>query len=525
MRVRRFDDVEFSNALGREPEKPDDKYPDKWRPLPKDLLSEHSQAAYLFTYLSKLGAKTIVVEETYVDGSFLADYTYFYATVFAHFDRFCKRVHFFNHSFDDAEFIRHVLRVETEADAGAFASTYLGFVVVRPLPQAIIGRTALKTLPRVDGESDPHYCVVVDTGATLCGLKLTVEASLPFQQQDSAVAACATVALWSAFFRTAEMFGTATPRPATITQAATAGTVQERALPSHGLTVEQICEAIRANGLDPEVLNLDQKQAPLLTWLRGYLELGIPAILALKFANGAHDGEHHAVTAVGYRLGDVLTVKELGPDYYEPPSVASRITHLICHDDNVGPFADFGVCCDDDGGNVRLTSKDHGTEQQPALLDIESVVLPVYQKMRLGFPAVQAFVMLLDRALALIMKTEPEVSREWDITLTTTNQFKQNLGADVVDPDQRLQILTRAQPRFMWQVVLRTQSGEAFRILADATAFHRSIPLRQAIIRDRGLVEKTIEILGDVLDDDDNAAPLRSFFIEELKGLPGVGAA
>jgi hypothetical protein len=453
-----------------------------------------------------------------VDGGFLADYTNFYATVFARFDRFCRRVHFFSSDFDDAEFSKYLLRDASSVEMETFVGSYLGFIVARPLPQAIIGRTVVKTFPKFEGEDERRFCTVVDTKVNLFGLHLVVPESLPFQQQDSVVAACATVALWSAFFRTAHMFGTSAVRPAAITKAATSVVFQERALPSTGLTLEQMCEAVRANGLEPEVFTLENGKVPVLSWIRAYLERGIPLILGLKTPRGLH-----AVTVVGYRLSkSVQLSRELASAYHEAPSIARRIEKLYCHDDNVGPFAKFGVIADPGGGNVRLTSTDYGTEEAPAELALDSVVVPVYEKIRLGFPAVQTWVTVLDKAVMPILREDLRETREWDVSLTTTDDFKDSVQSAPISTAAKLALLVESQPRFMWQMALSTKDGEAFRLYADATAFERSFPFRRAMLIDRELARSATSTLAAMAEKEESseAVFLRSFLLRELERNP-----
>lgn len=455
-----------------------------------------------------------MVEEKYVDGGYLADYTNFYATVFARFDRFCKRVHFFSTDFDEARFAKYLLRDAPATEMETFVDSYLGFVVVRPLPQAIIGRTVVRTFPTYDGDDERRFCAVVDTDVNLFGVRLKVKDSLPFQQQDSVVAACATVALWSAFFRTSEMFGTPALRPAAITRAATAVVFQERALPSTGLTLEQMCEAVRVNGLEPEVFTLDNAKVPVLSWLRSYIEIGIPIILGLKTNQGLH-----AVTVVGYRLSSTTQIpRELQGSYHEAPSIARRIKALYCHDDNFGPFAKFEVMSDPTDGRVRLTSPDYETADAPGILDFDNVVVPVYEKIRLGFPAVQTWVTVLDKALLAILRDDLLDTREWDVALTTNDAFKDSVQSAPIEDAIKLRLLTEAEPRFMWQMALSTAEGEAFRLYADATAFERSFPFRRAMIIDRQLVVSASAILRAMAETEESqdAASLCDFLIREL---------
>src|SRR5271166_6978671 len=132
---------------------------------------------------------------------------------------------------------------------------YLGFVVVRPLPQTVIGRSVLRTYDEDNGQRRhfPVNPVNQRYRVNLFGLRLHVD-GLAYQEQDTVLAACATVSLWSAFHRTGALLGTAIPTPAVITQAATQAVHSVhygRPILQHGLRVEEMCAAIRHNGLEP----------------------------------------------------------------------------------------------------------------------------------------------------------------------------------------------------------------------------------------------------------------------------------
>ena len=143
---------------------------------------------------------------------------------------------------------------------------YLGYCVVRPLPGSPIGRTVLVTFGPTTPTDTRSFDAVRDYDVHLAGFKLTIR-GLAFQQQDQGVSACATTALWSSLNKVAQLEALAIPTPAEITQAASRYLLSEgRALPSEGLNINQICEAIRGSGLQPLVsrsVSFDQDCAQL----------------------------------------------------------------------------------------------------------------------------------------------------------------------------------------------------------------------------------------------------------------------
>lgn len=208
--------------------------------------SEATQVAYLKTYLAdeSMGATWIVVEYPYVDRHYLEEFAGYYASGLQAPPNKTTRLHFFRRAADDdalARAIAHAASDGVDAASRALTADYLGFTVIRPLPAAPIGRTVLRPYP---GDSSRVYePALTQHRVHLCGLTLRVRA-LPFQQQDQAVGACATTALWSALSRTVRADGGRAPTPLAVTRAATEFAVTGRGLPAaDGLELHQMLAA------------------------------------------------------------------------------------------------------------------------------------------------------------------------------------------------------------------------------------------------------------------------------------------
>jgi hypothetical protein len=148
-------------------------------------------------------------------------------------------LHFFRRDLTEEAFLELLRNPGLQSD-------YLGFV---------IGRCILRTYDD-DGGARRQFPVNRRYTVNLFGFNRHID-GLAYQEQDTVLAACATVALWSAFHETGELFGTAIPTPAVITRAATQAIHSVhygRPIPQHGLRVEEMCAAIRHNGLEPEAI-------------------------------------------------------------------------------------------------------------------------------------------------------------------------------------------------------------------------------------------------------------------------------
>jgi hypothetical protein len=452
--------------------------------LRNPLISEHEIAShdlanYLYNYLHKIGVKSILVEDPYTDRDYLDDYCAYYARCFATFDRRCKRLHFFRLS---PAPVRRALTSNKANSVARLQEHYKGFVVVRPLPKAIVGRTVLEPYPLEDRRHFPATMKAYK--ANVCGIELQVE-SLAFQEQDAVLAACATVALWSCFHKTAHLFNTSIPTPAAITRVASQAAHYGRRFPSSGLTIEEICSAIRHNGLEPEVVDLrSEVHVPLPTLLYSYLKMGLPVILVVKIVGEGLGEDLHAITLVGFSLVSTPNRAEEVPGSGSLPLIGKRIDKFYGHDDQIGPFSRIKLKdapCEEYPLRLVTSWKDPES-QEPYPVYPTAVVVPVYNKIRLTFLDVVPWVKTLDVALSYLLPED--VEHEWDIHLLLSNEYKETIRQDDgLDARIRDNILLAHHPRFWWRAVLKTEDSDLLELLFDATGIAPSFPVSYAIWR------------------------------------------
>jgi len=73
---------------------------------------------------------------------------------------------------------------------------------------------------------------------------------------------------------------------------------------------------------------------------------------------------------------------------------------------------------------------------------------------------------------------------EWDVHLTTTNDYKGAIKSEWKDLAVLEQVLVKQHPRFIWRCVLRMGQGPALEFLADGTDMSRSLPIYYMIWHD-----------------------------------------
>jgi hypothetical protein len=199
---------------------------------PLDIIHKKVHSLYFEDYFRHLDARTILAENDYIDRDFLEDFAAYYVRCFHPYGCKCTRLHFFRCSLTKEGFEQTLASQLTEARLSALQSDYLGFVVVKPLPQTVVGRTCLTTYEKAQRR---FYPTARPYGANLFGIPLRVK-TVAFQEQDKVAAACATSALWSVFHSTGVLFQHQILSPVEITRAAHDGApMLGRSLPSQGL--------------------------------------------------------------------------------------------------------------------------------------------------------------------------------------------------------------------------------------------------------------------------------------------------
>lgn len=351
-----------------------------------------TQVRYLKTYLADgdICARRIVVESPYVDRHYLEEFAGYYAANLQAPSNKTTRLHFFRGE-HDADLLDRAIDLAAAVGPDEASRTlqddYLGFVVVRPLPAAPIGRTVLAQY-----RGDPQRIyepAQSEHRVHLAGLTLRVQA-LPFQQQDQAVGACATTALWSALSRAVRADGGRAPTPLAVTRAATQFAVTGRGLPAaDGLDLNQMLAAVRAFGYSPLALKPGgpATQAAFISSVVTYLRSGIPVILRV---NGA--GQGHALTLSGYRehptehqvieVSSLRTLRTMKP------------VRFYAHDDRLGPYARLRIVAEQDkyeALRVKFEPRAPGFEEfeEPAI--VEHAIVPLYPKLRLTAEDLTAF--------------------------------------------------------------------------------------------------------------------------------------
>jgi hypothetical protein len=461
-------------------------------------VRDKPHAEYLHGYLSAIDAETMLIERRYVDRDYLEDFAAYHVRCFEQYKKDCYRLHFFSTRFDETDFEKVLLRL---ADATGLQGAYLGFVVIKPLPTTIIGRTCLAAYPRQIEDRTRNFPTLRYEQANLFGLDLKVE-SLPFQEQDQDVAACASSALWSVFHGTSRLFQHAALSPVEITKAAALHIrMENRDFPAgDGLTSNQIADAIRSVGLEPLALGIKHVHI-LKIAAHAYVQAGIPCLLLGKLYNlnsssGARELRgRHAIAVTGFGMPNQAAGESLSNGRRFKALSAVR---LYCHDDQVGPFASLHL---EARGLVKYAS----SNVAETVIEPETLIVPLYHKIRISILRVIDETQYVDAVLDLFRTTGflPVSDRiTWDIRLTTVNDCKRSLAEVVMDEDNKRRLLLRTYPRFMWRLEASSGGKLLFDALLDATDLLQGQHLLDVVPHDkpvcRAIAAATSAVMGQL---------------------------
>ncbi|MBB3823452.1 hypothetical protein FHT03_003535 [Xanthomonas arboricola] len=278
------------------------------------------QLDYISRYLKGMGAKSVVLEREYIDKDYLDDFSKFYFKRFNSREHRCARIHFFSEPWTHPN-IEGMLQSHKEDKTSQLQESYLGFLVVKPLPKTFIGRTCLKIHPDIPAA----LALKREYSVNLFGIDLKVE-SVAFQEQDKVVSACATTAIWSSLHAADWIPLQSIPSCSQITtNAINFIEGSSNNFPNKELTNKQMLRAIDVAGYRHHqhlLINTNKKEA--LDFIKCYLRSGLPLVLG----GNVFDLANEETKSLGDHAVAIVAMRE-----------DAESTYLFVHDDRIGPFA------------------------------------------------------------------------------------------------------------------------------------------------------------------------------------------
>lgn len=436
-------------------------------------------------YLAVIGKETTVVENEYVDTHFIDDFCGHYGRCFVPYGRKCVRLHFFSRRFELADLYEILISNQDKNIVENVLGQYLGYIVLRPIPASIFAKVCLAA----DIVERPGYKIMNKPYRThLCGLTFVVP-TIAFQEQDHAISACATVALWMGLNAAPGILPRDVPSPYEINEIVKMRPVdlQLSNTVDRGLNVSQMVSVI--NERDFEALAIRPATFGYAkAVIRAYIGIGIPVLLGLDLHHRSAEPEQrtflgkHAVTVIGFEGEESLhpfeatigTVKAYNPDGINLYLESSAMKSLIVHDDQIGPFSKM-VFPGEYSRSLETEWIDPTAEGNvDAFIDVLTVMnIP---KVRIRFSSILEIVMEINRTVYNLYQDEC-LFISWDIRLVNVCALKReirSLPESQINNDDKLDILTRSLPRYIWtaDLLVRVDDKEYRRSPTRITSYY-----------------------------------------------------
>lgn len=296
-----------------------------------------------------MGASSAVLEYRYVDADWRSEHAQFYGGTFRRYPSVAHRLHFF---------LKPVPYDALTADrpAGFANYGYLGYVVLRPVPAAPVGRAFLAPPENL---RNTLTCITTDT-VNLLGEQLTVEGTA-FMAQDAMLLRCAHATLWMTAYHHHRRFHSSRRLPGDIANAVP-GLGAGRSIPSSGLDLHQMSGASETLGMPPVLYDVDElpEGETLQRLACRYLNSGLPVIAVAP---------QHAFILIGYR-------RELaGTD--------DEKLIFLRHDDELGPYQEVENFQDDEHGPwdhllVPLPTKVYMTGEEAEAIGRDRLIAEIH---------------------------------------------------------------------------------------------------------------------------------------------------
>jgi len=425
------------------------------KPFDEDLHSflnpKSSVASLLINYINKHPdydknkGMCCLIENGYIDRDYLIDYSIFYSRCFFDYGRKTDRIHFFNTSCSDLE--KRIEKIHNSTknlkEIDSLNTLYFGFIVKKPTPTGSIGRTVMRKYPFNSKNGDERHLNVSCTNViNLYGIPLRM-ISLPYQEQDHAVSACATISIWTALKALEEKFHTSIAlAPSEITNFAfeSSSFFDTPRFPNDGLNIYQMVNLFAKLGYEVityELLkNVDDNEF-IQDIIIGYLSFGLPIIATLEITDKDGKIDGHATVISGYRFDK----KE------------NKIKKLYVHDDQITAYSSVDFI----RNNFLSWNNDWRQKKGCKKVILSRFLIPVYHKIRLPFTFIYT------KFIKDYRKTFTKYGLIITPLLRDVNMYKEELINELMPKatykEEIQNALIKQFPKYFWIIRISTIDG------------------------------------------------------------------
>lgn len=414
---------------------------------------------YFTHYLEQLPRKndpiSIIYEANHIDKDFLIDYACFYSRCFEEVPKKVTRAHFFYGTPENIRVRFNKILSDglenSKIEHEQLLRDYIGFTTIRPIHSKVVGRTAFIQYPQDDGQgNERHYPVFVENNIHICGIPFLVKA-LPYQEQDTTVAACATTAIWCALQAIRKKFDIGTfYSPYEITNLAfeSSGNYESRRFPNEGLKIIQIMNVITKMGFDTQFV--DGKTIPSKKYMdeviTSHLDFGLPILGLLTLVPSVGKPDWHLVTIAGYKYS----------------KSSNELIELYIHDDQIGFYSKVEFV---DSSHMKWKNEWISPTMYKEVV-VRALIIPTYHKIRLAYSQIVGFLM-----------TSFKDENAFSIKLIEVSCAKQKIMAigitNFIEPDLVESFISNSQPKYLWYVDAVNKSVRSITCY-DATSYYEN---------------------------------------------------
>jgi hypothetical protein len=382
----------------------------------------------------------VVIETPYVDKLYRDSYYIFYASKHSQHYRDTIRLSFFNMKIEEADFLNSKIYEER------LLKSYVGFLVIRPTFQRVIGRTAISPIAL---RQNNFACCHTKLDATVLADKFDVTA-FPHSSQDGHTITCAETTIWGIMEYFAYQYAEYKPvLPSAISEIIRRISFK-RSFPSEGLTAEQVTYAIRELGFGAMIYSRKKYKNAFNALVSIYIESGIPVIGVLKNAKGSIG---HAVNIIGRELEDPQKILQIHP--HEKTAQGGFLIDFnqidrkyVYMDDNFPPYQ---------LGTLNYPCQDYFTDlrerEKWSDVNLTHIIVPLYSKIYLdAAKAKRNFIQVLNsKGLGEKISINITDTRVLKVFLASSRSFKQYISMDSdLSKMAKSIILATPMPKFVW---------------------------------------------------------------------------
>jgi hypothetical protein len=301
---------------------------------------------------------------------------------------------------------------------------YLGYIIRKPVKNDdgyyLIGRTCLSPYPSEITDDIHREFITNQNECSLFGIRLRVN-SLPFHQQDIAVGACASAALWMSQFSIKNWYPIPIKSLAEITEESQFY-YRYPLYPSEGLTIDEMCKYLSSIGLHfhtIEILELYKelnkiwKKREVDAYINRLMEDAIRAYFSASFSIIC------CLSLINYKetpKGREITKKTLHAVILSGYKEENRrIVELYLHDDKIGPY------CKTEFLEPKILLKNEWKNKWDEIR-IHTILIPIDPMIKLSFTRI--YEQYLEKIIDMIIENQYE---DYQILLSSINMYKEKL--------------------------------------------------------------------------------------------------